>query len=421
MDYEKPDKNKNKILSLAETYNSFSAVVSDLDTSYNDLKSSINELSVKISEKNKSLEKKLGEVYKIRCFFDSILNSMRDGVIVVDVQGEIVLLNESIKKLTGYSDSEVIGKSYQEIFGNKVSERFSPIYSLVHNIPLIMEEKEILTKSGIKIPVRYSTSLLYNSEEEVIGVVEVCSDLTKSKKFEVQIQMMKIQSALNQMAGLVAHEVRNPLAGIKGCIDLLAESFDSSDTHSEKINEIYSLIKEIDNIIVNFLTMAQPIKPNIVKTDFIELINDVLKYFNSENSLQEKSISLDVSFPKHMDSLLIHIDPILIKQALVMILDNAVKSMHNGGKLQVKIEIHCTYEENKEEVAITISDTGCGMSKDELKKIFDPFFTTRDRGMGLGLSLAKNFIKFHEGDIFVESIKGVGTTVSMILFKNYEV
>ncbi len=413
--------NKNEVLPLAEAFNSFNNIISDLDLSYKDLKGSIEELNLKISEKNKFLEKNFFEVNRVRCFFDSILNSMRDGVIVVDMKGRIVLLNKSIKKMTGYSDYEVIGESYKKIFGKTVSERFSPIYTLSHNIPLVMEEKELTTKSGKKIPVRYSTSIVYDSEDEVIGVVEVSSDLTRIKRLEVQMQKIKTQAALNQMAGLVAHEIRNPLAGIKGYIDLLKESFDKSDKKQEKINEIYSLIKKLNKIVVNFMIMAQPIKPNFVKTDIIEFIQNVTDYFCSKNNLEEKKITLDISIPEGMDTLLINCDPILMEQTLIMILDNAVKAMDIGGNLGIKLKTEHIQERRKREIAIIISDSGCGMSKDVKNKIFNPFFTTRDKGMGLGLSLARNFIKFHDGNIFVESEEGIGTTVNIILPKSYEV
>jgi len=110
-----------------------------------------------------------------------------------------------------------------------------------------------------------------------------------------------------------------------------------------------------------------------------------------------------------------------MEQTLIMILDNAVKAMDIGGNLGIKLKTEHIQERRKREIAIIISDSGCGMSKDVKNKIFNPFFTTRDKGMGLGLSLARNFIKFHDGNIFVESEEGIGTTVNIILPKSYEV
>lgn len=409
---------KNNVIPLAQAFNSFNTVVSDLDSSYEDLKSSIKELNLKISEKNKFLERNFFEVNRIRCFFDSILNSMRDGVIVVDMQGRVVLLNESIKQMTGYSDSEVIGKLYKDVFGKNVSDRFSPLYTLTYSVPLSMEEKEFTAKSGKKIPIRYSTSIVRDSEDKMIGVVEVCNDLTKIKRLEIQMQKIKTQAVLNKMAGLVAHEIRNPLAGIKGCLDLLTESLNKSEEQSKKIQEIYSLIKKLDNIVVNFMTMSQPIKPNFLTTEVLDFIEKVLDYFCFEYNLKEKKISLDVSFPKDLHVLNLNIDPILIEQVLIIVLDNAVKAMNIGGNLQVRTYVDHKSEDDKEKVVIAISDSGCGMSGSVKKKIFNPFFTTRDKGMGLGLSLARNFIKFHDGDIFVESEEGIGTTVQIMLPKN---
>lgn len=404
-----------EVLPLVNAFDLFNNTVSDLDLSYKELIGNIEELNLKISEKNKFVEKNFLKVNRMRSFFDSILNSMRDGVIVVDTTGKIVLFNESIVRLTGYTRDEVIGEPYKKIFGKKVSERFSLLFTLAESEPLVMEEKEIITKFGHKKSVRYSTSLVTDNEDTIIGAVEVWSDLTRIKRLEEQMQMAKTQTALNQMAGLVAHEVRNPLGGIRGYIDLLKESFDGSDKRREMIEKICILIEKLDKIVVNFLIMARPVKPNMVKTDIKLFVNDVMDYFCKENDLKEKNIDLEKIFFSEPESLFIRIDPILLEQAIIMVLDNAVKAMKIGGLLTVEVNLKKSSRNYKNLVSIDISDSGVGMLQEIKEKIFNPFFTTREKGMGLGLSLTKNFIMFHNGDVIVDSEEGIGTTVSITL------
>lgn len=127
-------KNKNDT-PLAEAFDSFNATVTGLGASYRELKNRIQELNIQISEKNKQLEENFYEVNRLRWFFDSILNSMTDGVIVVDTAGKVVLFNAGAEKMTGFSSEEVLGKAYTKVFGKRVSERFSPPYPEKRCVP----------------------------------------------------------------------------------------------------------------------------------------------------------------------------------------------------------------------------------------------------------------------------------------------
>ncbi len=407
------------IHSLADAFDSFNTTVSELGSSYQELMGRILELNVQISEKNKKLEENFHEVNRLRRFLDSILNSLADGVIVIDTAGKIVLFNKGAENLTGFGQEEVMGKTYSRVFGRKVSERFSPLYTLSESVSLFSEEKEISTKYKKNIPVRYSTALVTDSQNRTLGAVEVLSDLSKMKRLEDQMQQMKTQTALNQMAGLVAHEIRNPLGGIRGYVDLLSESLEQKDARKKMVNHIIDSIKRLDEIVAHFQLFTRPVKPRYEKTDMVQFIREVLSFFKKSEEMKCKDICIITDFPKKTKSVELLIDPILIEQALLFIFDNAIKSMQKEGTLRIKLqEETCLDKQIEKQVLISISDTGSGMSKQVLNKLFMPFFTTRERGMGLGLSLVRNFVAHHRGDIYVESEKGIGTTVTIVLPKH---
>jgi PAS domain S-box-containing protein len=413
----KNDKGKSSHL-LVDALDSFNTTVSDLGSSYQELKDRIRELNIQISEKNRNLERNFFEVNRLRWFFDSILNSLSDGVVVVDTNGKVVLFNAGAEKLTGFSSEDVLGKSYSSVFGRQVSHRFSPLYTLEEGLSLYLEEKEIETRSGECIPVRFSTGLVTDSQNQILGAVEVLSDLSKIRWFEETMQQIKTQAALNQMAGLVANEIRNPLGGIRGYIDLLDESLSGDDSRKEMLQLIRTSIKRLDDIVKNFLLYAKPVKPNYVESDLAVFLKEVIVFFKQKINIDKKNIHLDFrSIPKEK-SIKLRIDPIIMEQALFVILDNSIKAMKEGGILRVECQDNISYKKQiKDGVSIIISDSGEGMPKQVLDQVFTPFFTTRDKGMGLGLSLARNFISLHQGEIFIESQKGMGTTVSILLPK----
>jgi len=402
---------------VANAFDVFNSTISELDDSYKDLKVCIQDINLQITEKNKLLESNFYKVNQLRWFFDSILNSMTDGVIVVDSAGKIVLFNQGAEKLTGFKSREVVGELYTNIFGTFVSERFSPMYTIESGKSLFLEEKQMPTKSGSPCPVRYSTSLVKESNERVLGALEVFSDLSRIKKLEKEMQQIKTQAALNQMASLVAHEVRNPLGGIRGYVDLIAESFDDDDPRNEMIKHIDSSINRLDEIVANFHLFTRPVKPHFDKIELCNYLRDVITFFRQDEKISAISFNFSTNIDSFRKPVEIVVDPVLLEQVIIAILDNAVKSIDNkGGSVCLDIEVPRKLKtRGKKNLEIIIRDTGVGMSADLMGKLFTPFMTTREKGLGLGLALARNFISLHHGDIVIDSEPGVGTTVRIVL------
>ena len=401
---------------LVDALGSFNKTVSNLGSSYEELKQNIQALNVEISEKNKQLEESLYEVNRLRWFFDSILNSMTNGVIVVDTSGRIALINRGAEALTGFQADEILGKPYADVFGKKVSERFSPLYTLSEGNALSHEEKEIDTKTGNVISVRYSTALVRDNQDRTLGAVEVFSDLTGLKRLEKEMQVIKTQAALNEMALLVAHEIRNPLGGIRGYVDLIAESMEGDDPRKQMIEQILESIVRLDEIVSTFQMYARPVKPRFVETDIEEFLKEVISFFENNMNLEKKSIQLVLKSEKNEDPLAAEIDPVLLEQALLAVLDNAVKAMKKGGTIHVEwSQERSINKRKKDKMTFSISDSGVGMEKDVLQKAFKPFFTTREKGLGLGLALAKNFVSLHHGEMFAESEAGIGSTITLTI------
>ncbi|RKY80919.1 hypothetical protein DRQ07_05040, partial [candidate division KSB1 bacterium] len=325
-----------------------------------------------------------------------------------------VLFNNGAEKLTGIPASQVIGRHYNDLFTQKVSNRFSPLYTLTSGKSLFHEEKELHIKNGKIIPVRYSTSLVQDNSGNTLGAVEVLSDLTKIKDLEEEMQQIRTQTALNQMAILVSHEIRNPLGGIRGYVDLISESLDEDDPRKEMISHITESISKLDEIVSKFQIYTRPVKPHFEPVDLIKFINDVAEFYIKRNKLNQKNIRVKYKLPEN-EKLIINIDPVLFEQVILAVFDNSVKAIKNSGTIRIEIKEQISKIKNHNSVHLAIIDSGTGMDSEVCKKAFVPFFTTREKGLGLGLALAKNFVNLHHGQITIESEKNLGTTCNIIL------
>ncbi len=206
--------------------------------------------------------------------------------------------------------------------------------------------------------------------------------------------------AASTLALGLAHEVRNPLTTIKTFAEFLPEKYTDKDFIEKFSKLIPTEVERINNIIHQLLTFSKPSPPSFKNTNIHRLIKDILGFLNSEFLKKKITTSEDYSD----STLIINIDPIQIKQALLNIIFNALDAMPNGGTLSIKTELT-----NNNHLIIHISDTGCGISKEDLKHIFDPFFTKKDEGTGLGLAITHRIIINHGGTIEVYSETGKGT------------
>jgi signal transduction histidine kinase len=223
------------------------------------------------------------------------------------------------------------------------------------------------------------------------------------------IQRADRMATIGELASGIAHEIRNPLAGIQGAIQILAEGFPKEDSRTQVTDEIQKQIYKLERLVRDLLNYAKPVPANYLPTDINGLVDKVLSFFVTQRGMPvdykiEKR--LFASLPRAM------IDPSSMEQAFLNIILNAQKAMPRGGTFTVStVALPQRKDDGKEvhEVEIIFEDTGVGIPGENLPKIFNPFFSTRSDGTGLGLAIAKNIVEQHGGKIEVESQVNVGT------------
>jgi len=214
-------------------------------------------------------------------------------------------------------------------------------------------------------------------------------------------------SALGEMASNVAHELRNPLGGIGGFAALLERDLDINDPRRKLVQKIIEGIERLNRIATNLLVYTRPVRPNKRPENIVKIVNDVLMLVQIELEQYDSAVKIVKMY--EIESKDVPIDPELFQQVFLNIVKNAVQAMSYEGVLTISLKDNS----KKEQVEISIADTGIGIEEEDKKKLYMPFFTTKTDGTGLGLSIAKKIIDAHNGAITVESTKGTGTTFTV--------
>ena len=349
----------------------------------------------------------LDRSYKeIKTLTGNVLEAMHSAVVAVDEEGKIVTLNRLAEDLFGVSRDHAIGQDYDSIFPDdscllkQTMERKRTTRDV---------ETEFRTLSGEDKVLIIGTSCLFDEEKKFKGAVAVIHDITELKKYEEEAKRAERLSALGDMAAGVAHEIRNPLNAISITAQRLKSEFvpqKEQEEYTSFTRIILDEIKRLDNIINQFLSLAKAQKLNLVPTDMGKFLNEVTNL--TEIEAKEKDIHLNREIDKLPE---IKIDPSELKKALLNIMLNGIQAMPSSGTLGIR-----SYLNNlQRNIIIEVKDSGGGIPKEKLSKIFQPYFSTKEKGIGLGLSIAYRIISDHNGKIEVKSEVGKGTIFTIKL------
>lgn len=216
-------------------------------------------------------------------------------------------------------------------------------------------------------------------------------------------------ASIGEMAAGIAHEIKNPLAGVAGVIQVLKKDMPVGDQKRAVLDEVLSQVERMDKAVRNLLSFARPPEPKMTLVDINELIGKVLDFlapqFAKNSIMAERRLAAGLPW--------LTLDPDLMQQALINIALNAMQAMQNGGKFIVETRLIKPSGDRPGMVEILFSDTGKGIAAENLTRIFNPFFTTRQQGTGLGLSITQSIIEQHAGEINVSSVVGKGATFTI--------
>ncbi len=380
-----------------------------LGTAYAAMQEDFRNVNIELDRKNRELEESLACQEEMQTYLDSILQSMENGVVGVDISGNITHFNRAAAEITGYTSDEVLRKSYKSFFAVE-GQAAPPLIRVLHggkNTPL-HDERVVWHRDGHPVPVSYHQAPLRDRKNNLLGAVEVFSDVSKLKALEEEMQQTRTMAALGEMSATVAHEIRNPLGAMGMWAALLERDLDETDPRRKTLGKIVEGLGRLNKIVTNLLVFTRPVKAEFRRVDICTMVEEVVDFVRIEVERLEQPVTLLDG--KRPGGVFVLADPEKISQVLLNLCLNAMQAMQLGGTLRVNVA-----EGGKEYVVITVEDTGCGIAPEDVAKIFDPFFTTRENGTGLGLAIVKKYVESHSGYIDVTTVSGAGTTFKVFL------
>lgn len=342
----------------------------------------------------------------LRALHERIVESIRSGVVTTDLQGRIYTFNAAAAEITGYHEADVRGQDASIFFGelNQIIADSTDAAAASEASPRF--EADCLTADGLRLRLGFSVSPLFSELGDTTGTVITFQDLTQIRALEETSRRQDRLAAIGRMAASIAHEIRNPLAAMRGSIQMLRADMEGESSQTELMEIILRESDRLNRIISDFLNYARPRSIIQSKVDAGELLRRTFTLLRNSAEITERQIIRE-DLPA--TPLLVDADAEQLQQVFWNLARNALQSMPGGGELRATVR-----RQANNRLRIAFSDTGRGMSPQQVEQLFEPFSSTTG-GTGLGLSIVYQIIRDHGGTINVLSREGQGTTITIEL------
>jgi len=339
-------------------------------------------------QSEKALLREQTETDRLKSLLEIIMHNMTTGLLVTNHQGEIILINRIGQEILGTSESESIGRPAHEVSPD--IERFGEAVS-PKGLTLEMSFKR---PDGKVIPIGYSSSIFTDLEGRQAGSITVFKDLTEKEEIEKKLRENEKLATIGEIAGGIAHEIKNPLFAISSGIQLLQYTSKIPKDQKKTMEIIFQETMRVDRLIRQLLNYSIPreLKRTPVLTN--NLIDEVVSL--NRGLLEAKRLKIRSILVKDGPPILLDRDQ--ISQVLINLLQNAIEASPVGER----IEVHSVFSSDGQYLTVRIKDRGPGIPDELCKRVFDPFLSTKKGSSGMGLALSKRIILEHGGDIWIE-------------------
>ena len=354
-------------------------------------------LSSRLEKTTTALEQTDSDLKELSLFNKELIESIPSGIFTTDIDGRVFIFNRAAEDITGITRERAQGVGIAEVL---------PFMGSISEIDMI-ENTIKHHRDGEKV-IGLRVSSLESIAGELTGFIGVFQDITMLKKMEMDIKHKEKWAAIGELSANIAHEIRNPLASLKGAIEMLREDRAAKE-QKERLTEIaLKEMERLNEIITDFLMYSTPRAAEFSAFDLNLVLDDTLELLKNTASARK-----DISITKHFDGpLFVNADRQKMHQVFLNLGMNALESMPDGGEFSVSSRRTGSFFE------VVFKDTGIGIPQENIVKIFYPFFTTKDEGTGLGLAIAYRIIEEHGGKMTVVSNPGGGAIFKVIIPDN---
>ena len=390
---------------LTEAFASFEGASRALSSAYERLEDRCRTLNRELEHTNRDLARSLLEAEAMRCLLDRVLASVPCGILSCDSRGVITSANERMAALTGIRAEALRGERYANVIGGWDDVAVLLTVRGAGAAEPIVREKTLVRPDGTTLQVESSLCALVAADAGVVGIVEVMNDLTSVRRLEDAVRESRTLAALGEMAAGLAHEIRNPLGGIKGFVSLLSRDLGEDPAYAKILDQLTRAIESLNRIVTDFLAFGAPARPQPRVIDLRGVALEVIALTEAEG-LVDDGVRLERSFPRAACCAIADRDH--VKQALLNIVRNAAEATPAGGRITVTIGAE------QGAANVVVGDTGPGISEDAMRRLFRPFASTKPGGSGLGLAVAKALVEKNGGRLSLES-DACGTRAAITL------
>jgi PAS domain S-box-containing protein len=385
---------------LSEAFQLFSQETGRLKEATLKLQERLQTVNQELAQAHRNLLQKVSELGRVTHYLNNILQNISQGIVFIDLDGMITTLNDAAARLLNVNAQEILYKNHwsrfsDDFFGFSMREalRFGLAQRLIYKS---IENKEL----------ELSTTFIYEGPKTYHGLIILLRDITDIQRLQRIANRNDRMKELGEMAATVAHEIRNPLGGIRGYATLLHRDLADQKNLQEMAGFVIEGTKSLEALVTTILTYTRPVQIQPQSVEMGAFLKQLGKFVRVDPAFP-MTVKLEIHIPQ--DSILAPADPEALKSCLLNLIYNAFQAMPQGGLLTIallKLDATCQ---------IAVTDTGVGIDPQHLSQLFSPFFTTKQKGTGLGLVEAQKIAQAHGGAIDVRSQLGRGSTFTLTL------
>jgi len=334
----------------------------------------------------------------------SIVESAVDGIVVINAKGEIQEFNNAAERFFGYARGEIIGRNVNALMPapfDAEHDRYIARYLETGEAKIIGKGREVVArrKDGTTFPVHLSVGeMSVGGRRMFIGIMH---DLTARVEMEAQLREQATLVRLGEMAAVIAHEVKNPLAAVRGAIQVIGKRLPPDSRDAPVVTEIVSRLDALNQLVGDLLLFARPPRAHLIPIDIKSLVTATVALLYEDAAHQGLRIDVAGNAPPVLG------DAELLKIVFLNLLLNSAHATGKNGTIQIRLS------QARDACEVVVADNGPGISPEIRSKLFTPFVTTKARGTGLGLSTVKSLLDAHSGSIRLDCPPGGGTVVTV--------
>lgn len=328
-----------------------------------------------------------------RDFLAAIIDSSGEAIVTLDPEGRVSSWNPAAERIYGWNAAEMLRRNARAMFSDTQLRELRDFETTHHR------------KDGVAIQIQVTQAPLHDPTGRYIGSTAIVRDVTALKDMEAKLVESERMAAIGELAATMAHEIKNPLAGMRGAMDILVDSFDTGDRRGALSEEVVRQIDRLNRTVQDVLLFSRPRAMELEPTHAHQLIDRVVRLL--EKDREHAGTKLIRDYAADVDY--VRADPRHLEHVLLNVLLNACQATDDRGRVTVSTS------RNGSTVEIAVEDDGPGIPPEDAERIFQPFYTTKSKGSGLGLALVRRIVEAHGGVVDVSSRPGEGARFVLTL------